>query len=210
MKNVLVLILFVYGLVLTGCTVEQKKPMGANPNLDEGFAGFGTMRAKELEGPLSDMMVPDEIVKGRSQIADDIADGNPYLIREPNLGFNGKKDGVNIYSGRAALINDKHMTSDRPNLGKKQNIVERKDGKIEEKIAQRLKNMQTISHVYVASADGYLLVGVESNEQDRTKLLREINKEISEVTTLDNVRVALDRPNISRIKKLQSKLQQAK
>lgn len=191
-------------LTVTGCTVEQKKQMGANSNLDEGFSGYGTLRARDLEGPLTDMSIPDETVKGRTKIADDIADEKPYIVKEPNLGFKGSKDGANIYSGRVGLVNDKHTASNHPHLARKKKILEFKGGTIEEQIRHRLENLETISHVYVVSDDGYLLVGVESSEQDRSKLLREVQKEIKKITPLDNVRVALDIPNIKRIKKLQN------
>lgn len=208
LKNVLFLIFILFGLIVSGCTVEQKQPMGANENVDEGFSGFGTMRARELEGPLSDMMVPDERVKGRSKVADEIADGEPYISREANLGLRTKKDGANIYSGKVGLIDDQNIAGDRPDLQRKQDIVEGKGKTIEEKITLRLKNLETINNVYVVSDDGFLLVGVESSEQDRTKLLSEVNKEIKKVTTKENVKVALDNKNIKRIKKLQQKKKQ--
>lgn len=203
------IIFIVCMFLLTGCTIEQKEPMGANSNLDEGFNGYGTLRMRELEGPLTDMSIPDETVKGRTKIADKIADGEPYYAKEPNLGFKGNKDGVNIHSGRAALVNDdKHMTSDRPYLEKGQQSLGTNSGTIAEQVIQRLGHFNSIKNVYAVSDDGYLLVGVESGEQDRSKLLREVEKEIEKITPLDNVKIALDRKNITRIKKLQQKLGQ--
>lgn len=67
MKKI-VMLLFVSLLFITsGCaSIEQQKTLGANDRLDEGFRVLGIKGARSLEGPLSDMLVPDDVPKSRT------------------------------------------------------------------------------------------------------------------------------------------------
>lgn len=194
-------------LFLSGCVVEQKQSMGANDNLNEGFSGFGTLRMKSMTGPIPNMMIRDEHIKSRTSVAKQIADGESFEKKNVNLGLPTRKDGTNVYSGRFGLVNDKKTLTNEPYLKKKQRAVDESNLSLEEKIKVRLENLQSIHRVYVVTDEPYILIGIESSEQDRNVLRRNVMNEVKKITNSEHVRVAFDKRNIKRIQKLKRQKQ---
>ncbi|WP_209122665.1 YhcN/YlaJ family sporulation lipoprotein [Alkalihalobacillus sp. BA299] len=190
--------------MFSGCgVVEQKHPMGANHYRDEGFSGYGTERARYLEGPASDMMVPDSAPKGRTDRAQLIADDNMYYTSERNLGFKSQGldwGGSSVYNNAPGTIKDKYILGDRPHLRRQQVQQQNQNLSKEDSVRKHVMSIETIDEVYVFSHEGMLVIGIESSEQNRPKLIREVEEAISEIVDLENVRIATDRRNVNRIR----------
>ncbi|WP_216829172.1 YhcN/YlaJ family sporulation lipoprotein [Alkalihalobacterium elongatum] len=191
--------------MFSGCgVVEQKQPMGANNFRDEGFSGFGTNRARNHEGPLSDMMIPDGVPKGRADRAQPIANNNMYYTSERNLGFKTQgtnRSGARIYNNIPNTIRGKYVLGDRPHLRHKQtNDNNHQALTKDESIRQTLLAIENINEVYVLPHDGMFLIGIESPEQNRPKLIQEVEEELADMVDLEKVRIATDRRNVNRIR----------
>ncbi|MDE5411837.1 YhcN/YlaJ family sporulation lipoprotein [Alkalihalobacterium chitinilyticum] len=204
LTSVIVMLMLLLAM-FSGCgVVEQKHPMGANHFREEGFSGFGTNRARNHEGPLSDMMVPDGVPKGRTDRAQPIAQNNMYYTSERNLGFKTQgtnRSGARIYNNIPNTIRGKYVLGDRPHLRHKQMDNEKLQTlDTNDSIRQRLLAIENINEVYVLPHEGVLLIGIESPEQNRPKLIQEVEEELSEVVDLDRVRIAIDRRNVNRIR----------
>ncbi|WP_026671852.1 YhcN/YlaJ family sporulation lipoprotein [Alkalihalobacterium bogoriense] len=197
-------VLFLLIITSSGCVIEQKQPLGTNNNRDEGFSGLGTNEARELEGPLSDMMVPDWAPKGRTDQAENIARENEYVPKERNLGFEEQgtnRVGPRIFTNRPGTLRDKYMLSNKPHLEKQYeaNI----DGlSKEDAIKEIVRSFKEVENVHVITHDGQTLVGVQSSEQNRRKLHDDIEAEI-EKENFERVHIATDRRTVSRIQALE-------
>ncbi|WP_158211609.1 YhcN/YlaJ family sporulation lipoprotein [Alkalihalobacterium alkalinitrilicum] len=204
-KRTLVIVMLLLILtIVSGCgVVEQKHPMGANHFRDEGFSGFGTHRVRHLEGPVSDMMVPDGTPKGRTDRAHLIAEDNMYYTSERNLGFKSQgtnRSGARIYNNAPGTLDDKYILSDQPHLKRKKIDLNHQNISKEEQVRQQLMAIENIEDVYIFTHDGMLVIGIESAEQNRPKLIREVEEVIAEEVELENVRIATDRRNVNRIR----------
>ncbi|UOE92229.1 YhcN/YlaJ family sporulation lipoprotein [Alkalihalobacillus sp. LMS39] len=196
--------LFLILVMTSGCVIEQQQPLGTNNNRDEGFSGYGTNEARELEGPLSDMMVPDWAPKGRTDRAGQIARNNEYVPKERNLGFEEQgtnRVGPRIFSNRPGTLRDKYMLSNKPHLEKQyEPNVEGLSN--EDAIESIVLSFKEVENVHVVTHDGQTLVGVQSSEQNRRKLRRDIKEELKK-ENIDHVHIATDRRTVSRIQALE-------
>ncbi|WP_170885533.1 YhcN/YlaJ family sporulation lipoprotein [Bacillus alkalicellulosilyticus] len=192
-------------ILLSGCVVDQQQKFGANSNREEGYSGFGTDRVRSMEGPLSDMMVPDAAPKGRVDLAKPIAEQNDYVKEERLLDFEGQgtnRNGNRVLVNRPGTLRGKYLMSDKPHLTKKYNVnIENLSD--EDKVRQTLFSYEEVEDVHIVTSDGMILVGVESPEQNRRKLRRDLKQIVKEETDVDNVIIALERPMVSRIQALE-------
>jgi hypothetical protein len=201
--------LLLTAFLLTGCTVPQKTEMGANSNRDEGFSGYGVNQARQLEGPLSDLMVPDQSPKG-------LVDPAPHLVREGAY-ITGKRDlsmhvdrsinGQRILNNRPGVVRDKYAHSNNPNVKRKTTVQQRKHyqatSEVTLKIEQRVERLENVRDAHVITDGERFVVGLESSEQDRPKLIRTVKEEISGIADLNKVYITTDRIIINRMNALE-------
>lgn len=200
-----VFFLFFSITLLTGCFVVEQN-LGASDSREEGFSGYGTARVRNLEGPLSDMMVPDGTPKGRIDRVREIAEENKYFTDERVLGFENQgtnRSGARIYSNRPGTLHDNYILRDKPYISS--NKEERHVGHTatNNEIRDRIENIEFIERAYVYSQDNLVLIGVESSERNRPKIVRAIEEEMEGMVPLEQVKIALDRRNVSKIRALE-------
>ncbi|MFC0470204.1 YhcN/YlaJ family sporulation lipoprotein [Halalkalibacter kiskunsagensis] len=197
-------------LILTGCTLPQKEEMGANTNRNEGFSGFGVAQARNLEGPLSDLMVPDDAPKGLTDPAPQLMREGAYTTGKRNLsmpheGIN--QQGPRILNNRPGIIRDKYPHSSDSRLHKKITIQNNRHQQastdITRKIETRIEALENIHDAHVMSDGNKIIIGLESNEQDRGKLRRSVEQEIEQVTDLSNVYITTNRNIVNRMSALE-------
>ena len=197
-------------LLLTGCTIPQKAEMGANPDRDQGYSGYGVAQTRQLEGPLSDLMVPDDAPKGLTDPAPRLVREGAYLTgtRDLSMRNDHTRSGQRILNNRPGVVRDKYALSNEPNVQSKRskqnaNTPLQATDSLTRLIEQRVESLENVRDAHVISDGERIVVGLESREQDRPKLLREVEQEISEVVELNQVYITTDRKIINRMNALE-------
>ncbi|WP_088102127.1 YhcN/YlaJ family sporulation lipoprotein [Halalkalibacter urbisdiaboli] len=207
MKHILWMVVFV--CCLSGCVIEQKQQMGANSDRTQGFSGYGTENARDWEGPLMDLMVPDRAPKGLTDKSQEILNDPNYLINNRNLGMNHQginSQGARIQAHRPGTIRDKQIRSDEPYLRSKGNAKAQHQASLTETIEQRVKSLESVHDVHVISDGQVVVLGIESSESDRKKLYRSVKNEVRNLVDINRVRITTNRQLINRMKRLEHQM----
>ncbi|MBU8907352.1 YhcN/YlaJ family sporulation lipoprotein [Desertibacillus haloalkaliphilus] len=204
------LILLSFIVFLGGCVVPQDEEMGANADRTQGFSGYGTDNVRGMEGPLSDMMVPDQDPKGLTSNVQSIAGENQYMTGERQIDIRkdrGQQHSSQILSNRPGTLHDKQTLRD-PGL---ENQTQQSDTQEQlsknEKVSlmsQRILAIRSVQDVDIISDDDLYMIGVESNESRRSKLESEVFDAIRDIVNPDQVYVATDRKTVNRIRALRN------
>ncbi len=203
-----IIICLLVTVFISGCSIEQNLEHGANSDRTEGFSGYGTMRVRYMEGPLSDMMVPDNVPMGRADSSKIVAEENVLLSGERNLSFSNQginRNGARILSNRPGTLHDKYFLREKPQMTKRTAHHSLPNGSKEQRIQQQIQSLETIENVFVVTSGQRTLIGVQSQEPNRHKLQREIRNELQEhgLVDVNNLYIATDRRNVNRIRSLQ-------
>lgn len=198
-------------LMISGCaSLEPQQKLGATNNQEDGFRILGTNRARSLEGPLSDLLVPDDAPKTRISLADEIAEKNLYYAKEKDLGF--ENQGINRAGSRVVDLHpgsmrDDYLLRDKPQMKKKQTVKVQSANLVDE-IRVKIKAIEKIENVYVVKDGNIVLIGVEASEQNRRKLKEELNEVIADIKkSHPNVqfKIATDRATVGEIRQLENR-----
>ncbi len=180
--------------------------MGANPNRNEGFSGYGVTHARNLEGPLSDMMVPDDAPKGLTDPAPHLTHEGAYTTGKRNLSMDHEginKQGPRILNNRPGIIRDKYPHSTDTQLNEKTTIQSNRHLQattdLTRKIEARVEALENVRDAHVMTDGNRIVIGLESNEQDRVKLRRSVEQEVEQVTELSNIYITTNRKMINRM-----------
>ncbi|MCK0472039.1 YhcN/YlaJ family sporulation lipoprotein [Halalkalibacter sp. APA_J-10(15)] len=193
-------------IMLSACTVPQQSPLGVNANKTEKNSTISFYR--NHEGPLTDLMVPDQSPMGTGQRIDDILNHTHSATRK-NLGM--KHEGINhqgarIYTNRPGTIRDKyaHRRSDSKKRLKtdQSNIVIQSQSLKENEIEKIVEKLQIVRDAHVISNENTFVVGVESDETDRNHLVNQVRKELDSFKE-EEIHVTTNRKIINRIKALE-------
>ncbi|GAE29100.1 YhcN/YlaJ family sporulation lipoprotein [Alkalihalobacillus hemicellulosilyticus] len=200
------LVALFFVIMLSACTVPQQSPLGVNTNKTEENSTISFYR--NHEGPLTDLMVPDQSPMSIGQRTDDILN-NPYSVTKKNLGM--KHEGVNhqgarIYTNRPGTIRDKyaHRRSDSNKKIKtdQSHIVIQSQSLKENEIEKRVEKLQIVRDAHVISDKNIFVVGVESDESDRNYLVNQVRKELESFKD-EEIHVTTNRKIINRIQALE-------
>ncbi|MDT8859924.1 YhcN/YlaJ family sporulation lipoprotein [Alkalihalobacillus sp. MEB130] len=200
--------LFIAAAVLTGCTIPQQADMGASPDRNEAFNGYGVNHVRGLEGPLSDLMVPDQSPKGLTDPVLHSTGEGSHVTRQRNLSM--KHEGVNhqgprILSNRPGVLRDKYSYSNDPNVGRldKGQQAQQATTELTKEIEKRVESLQNVRDAHVMTDGDQIVIGIESSEQDRVKLKRVVEEEVQQVTDIRRVHITTDRKLINRMNALE-------
>ncbi|ARK30396.1 YhcN/YlaJ family sporulation lipoprotein [Halalkalibacter krulwichiae] len=201
-------IFLILAMMLAGCTIPQQAEMGANSNREEGFNGYGVAQTRQFEGPLSDLMVPDNAPKGLTDPASKLDKEGAYVTgrRDLSMDNEGTRYGQRILSNRPGVIRGRYVHSNNPNVDRKAKVQQfdsqAKDG-ITREIEQRVESLENVRDAHVITDGQRIVVALESSEQDRPKLIGTVKEEIKEVADLSNIYITTDRRIINRINALE-------
>ncbi|WP_332630245.1 YhcN/YlaJ family sporulation lipoprotein [Halalkalibacter flavus] len=196
--------LVITAALLTGCTIPQEAEMGASPDRNEGFNGYGVQQVRALEGPISDMMVPDQSPKGLTDPVRHLTDRGSYTTRHRNLSMKHEglnQQGARILSNRPGVLRDKYSYSNDPHVARNNNGMRNQQAttEITREIETRVESLENVRDAHVMTDGNHIVIGVESREQDRVKLKRLVEDEVRQITDLRNVRITTDRKMINRM-----------
>ncbi|KHF37956.1 YhcN/YlaJ family sporulation lipoprotein [Halalkalibacter okhensis] len=191
-------------VLLTGCTIPQEAEMGASPDRNEGFNGYGVQHVRAFEGPLSDLMVPDHSPKGLTDPVHHLTDRGSYTTRHRNLSMKHEglnQQGARILSNRPGVLRDKYSYSNDPHVARKNKGIRNQQAtsEITKEIETRVESLENIRDAHVMTDGSHIVIGIESSEQDRVKLRRIVEEEVKQVTDLRNVYITTDRKTINRM-----------
>ncbi|MCM3713507.1 YhcN/YlaJ family sporulation lipoprotein [Alkalihalobacillus oceani] len=178
MKKIISIILIMGILFCGGCQVEQKSVMGANSNREEGFSGYGVARVRGLEGPLMDLVVPDRAPKGLTDPVHSLRHEGQYTTNKRIL---STKRGERVLNNRPNVLRDKYAHRDKPYLQRKSYQAQTEQtaqGERLRRIEQRIEALEHIEDAHVLAEDDQIIIGIESYEQDRKKLIKSVENEI--------------------------------
>ena len=128
-----------------------------------------------------------------------------YYTDERNLGFTSQgthRSGARVYNNTPGTLRDKYILGDEPHLRHKQgqeNAGQNAQNQ-EERVRAIISSFENVNEFYVFTHNGIMLIGIESSEQNRPKLIVEVEEAISDVVDLKNVRIATDRQNVNKIR----------
>lgn len=180
MKKLICIILISGILICGGCQIEQKSVMGANSNREEGFSGYGVTRVRSLEGPLMDLVVPDRAPKGFTDPVHSLHHEGQYTTKKRIL---STRRGERILNNRPNVLRDKYAHRDKPYLQKKSYQVQTEQtaqGERLRRIERRIEALEHIEDAHVLAEGDQIIIGIESDEQDRKKLIEAVENEISD------------------------------
>lgn len=193
-------------LLLSGCQVEQKSVLGANADRDQGFSGYGVERARHWEGPLTVMMVPKQAPKGITDPAKHLLQEGAYTTGKRNLSMRHegiRHKGARILNNRPGVIRDKYVLSDKPYLQRKATVQYQEHQattSLTKQIESRVEALEKIDDAHVMTDGEQIVIGVESSEQDRRKLIQSIEREIEGMVNLSSVHITTNRRILNRMK----------
>ena len=199
-------------LLASGCaSLEQQSILGANGNKEEGFSGFGANRAKYLEGPLTDMMVPDSTPMGRADRAPIIAKEDMYYTSEKNNGFEDQgthRAGARIVDSRPGIFHEDYLLRDSPHMKRKSiSIQQEGNSSLNDNIKNRIMSFEKIDNVFVVHDKNIVLIGVESNEMNRKKLRSELEKSIQDLVEQNpdlDFKITTERRHVNKVRELEN------
>ncbi|WP_413380644.1 YhcN/YlaJ family sporulation lipoprotein [Alkalihalobacillus sp. 1P02AB] len=171
-------------IVLTGCVLEQQRPLGAKSDPDLTFSGLGTNEMRSHEGPITDMLVPDDTVLGLTK------DKVPYqtgsLGYKRNIGITEKGTNWNgLMNNRPGLIkklyapDQSYLLERKPGTGIQQMGLDST-----EHLKSSILSLETVEDVHIIETAEQMLIGIESSEANNDKLIRSI-REATEADSMD-------------------------
>ncbi|WP_227936276.1 YhcN/YlaJ family sporulation lipoprotein [Alkalihalobacillus deserti] len=194
-------------IFLTGCTIPQQEDMGANSDRNEGFSGYGVNQMRELEGPLSDLMVPDEAPNGLTDPASELVQQGAYITGRRDLSITKDRsiNGQRILSNRPGVLRGMYSHSNNPDVNKSNQKGKHYQATSDQTrtIEQRVESLQIVRDAHVITDGNRIIIGLESSEQDRPKLIQTVKEEIAEMVDLTNVYITTDRQIINRMNALE-------
>ncbi|MFC0559975.1 YhcN/YlaJ family sporulation lipoprotein [Halalkalibacter alkalisediminis] len=200
--------LLVAALLLTGCTVPQQADMGANSNRTEGFNGYGVNQTRQMEGPLSDLMVPDHAPKGLSDPTSELIGQGAYKTGKRDLSIANEQSiyGQRILSNRPGVVRERYAHSNNPDVNQKQSNRQKDFQATSSQtrtIEEHVESLEIVRDAHVITDGDRIIIGLESSEQDRPKLIKTVKEEVSELVDTANVYITTDRKIINRMNALE-------
>ncbi|TWI58951.1 sporulation lipoprotein YhcN/YlaJ [Halalkalibacter nanhaiisediminis] len=201
--------LLIMMILMSGCQVDQKQTMGANSNRSQGFSGYGVDNVRQMEGPLSDMMIPDQAPSGLTDAARYLDKTGTSINAKRNVSekHHGKRYvGTKILNNRLGVIRDKYVLGDKPYLEKRQDThtFERQATlPLTKQIERRVESLEHVADAHVMTDGDLIVIGVESNESDRKKLIQSIQKEIEDIVNPTSVSITTNRRILNRMKAIE-------
>ncbi len=175
------MILFV---VLTGCVLEQQRPLGAKSDPDLTFSGVGTNEMRSHEGPITDMLVPDNTVLGLTKGKPPYQTGS--LGYKRNIGITEKGTNWNgLMNNRPGLIKKLYPPDQSYLLERKRGMgIQQMGLDATEQLKSSILSLETVEDVHIIETDEQMLIGIESSEANNDKLTRSVREEI-QVDSID-------------------------
>ncbi len=189
--------------------MDQKQTMGANAERSQGFSGYGVERVRDLEGPLTDLMVPDRAPKGITDPVKQLGKKNPTITNKQKISM---LDGTEshkspkILNNRLGVIRDKPPLGSKPFLDKKitvQNQEKQATTPLTQQIEARVERLEHINDAHVITDGTFVVIGIETNESNRNKIIQSIEREIGDIVDLSTVHITVSREMINRMKAIE-------
>ncbi|KMK76381.1 YhcN/YlaJ family sporulation lipoprotein [Alkalihalobacillus pseudalcaliphilus] len=158
-QNFLFSVVILTMLITSGCVTEQQKPLGAKSNPQNTFSGVGIQEVRSHEGPISDMLVPDDTVLQLTEKKSPYEEGvHGYKrnigLKEKGLTSNGV---MNNRPGKIKELYPPHQTKILTTKEENHNYQENVNFK------QALLSLETIQDVHIVETNEQILVGIESS-----------------------------------------------
>lgn len=167
MKKGIVLFISFFVFFLQGCASYNDEAVhGANSDRLEGFRTFTMKGARSLEGPITDMLVPDDSPKALTVRTKRVAEENVYFKNDKNLGFRDL----------ARRSTDANVLDVRPD--KIYNDMKAKNGNFEQvkaNLRSQILSNNNVSDVNIVKTGNTLLVKVYTTAKNKEKLKAELN-----------------------------------
>ncbi|GAF67073.1 hypothetical protein BTS2_3981 [Bacillus sp. TS-2] len=192
--------------ILSGCILEQQQPLGAKSE-HQTFSNLGIKTAEKWQGPLTDMLVPDESIMGLTK------DKNPEAYdgsNKRNLGMYENSQQHGLMNNQPGLIKDDYPPFQSYYLNRKHHSKSYSTTNVQEDhksmIKGRLLSLENIKDVHVIETDNELLIGIESNETSMRKLERSVQNEIEQLDISKKVSFTTKRSIINRMEALENNI----
>ncbi|MDY7222312.1 YhcN/YlaJ family sporulation lipoprotein [Halalkalibacterium halodurans] len=197
MKRLSVVVISFVTLV-AGCAQE---PTTFGLARDQGHEARGTAHTWQgLEGPLTDMMIPERTRNGLAR-RDSKTFGEQREQAGAKRGLGFRHQSQRILKDRMGTVEDMPQISDHPHMKQRQLQVGVQEVQTREQaIKQRLLNLESVHNVYVLSNGHSLIIGVDAAESNRKKLHRTISETIDDLVDLNRVTITTKRAHLQRMR----------
>ncbi|WP_156314763.1 YhcN/YlaJ family sporulation lipoprotein [Halalkalibacter wakoensis] len=109
--------------------------------------------------------------------------------------------GARILSNRPGVLRDKYQHSQNPHVKKQSNQLNdyQATSHLTRKLEASIEALENVRDAHVMSDGERIVIGLESSEQDRVRLIRAVEQEVEKITDLQQVTITTDRKIINRM-----------
>lgn len=154
-------------------------------------------------------MVPDHAPKGLTDPANELMNQGAYTTGRRDLSMDNDRSiyGQRILSNRPGVVRERYAHSNYTD----EKVIQRNQKETHyqarnqetRKIEKQVESLEIVRDAHVIGDGNRIIVGLESSEQDRPKLIRMVKQELADVTNLNDVYITTDRKIINRMNALE-------